>query len=182
MDAGTSDIIVRPARHEDVAAICAIYRESVLNESASYEVEAPEEAEMARRYHAVVKNGFPYLVAAAQDHVAAYAHASAFRLRPAYRYTVEDSIYVAADMRGKGIGKLLLKALIDEIEKCGFRQVIAVIGGGRRESASVRLHRQAGFRHAGTLEGSGYKFGRWLDTTLMQLSLNGGSATIPPEG
>lgn len=112
-----SDVIVRPARREDVAAIATIYGESVLNGTASYEIDPPDEAEMERRYHAIVDGGFPYLTAQADGLVAGYAYASAFRPRPAYRYSVENSIYVAKEMRGKGIGQLLLRALISEIER-----------------------------------------------------------------
>jgi phosphinothricin acetyltransferase len=108
-----------------------------------------------------------------------YAYAGAFRPRPAYRFVLEVSIYVAPEAKGRGIGRLLLEALIEEVRRLGFRQIIAVIGDGTPESASVRLHEKLGFRHSGRLEGTGYKHGRWLDTTFMQLTLNEGAATPP---
>ena len=112
-----------------------------------------------------------------------YAYASYFRTRPAYWWSVEDSIYIAPQAKGKGMGKALLQRLISDCTALGFRQFIAVIGDGHDASASVRLHARCGFRHCGTIEGSGFKHGRWLDTVLMQLDMNGGTATLPgPQG
>ena len=123
--------------------------------------------------------GFPYLVAEDDGAIAGYAYAGPFRPRPAYRFIVEDSVYVAPQAKGRGIGRALMQRLIGEAQSLGFRQIIAVIGDGRPDSASVRLHEALGFRHSGRLEGSGYKHGRWLDTVFMQLSLNGGTASDP---
>lgn len=168
---------IRPARESDIGAIAAIYRDSVLNGVASYELVAPDEAEMAKRMRAATENGYPYLAAEADGKLAGYAYASAFRTRPAYRWTAEDSIYLAPEFRGMGIGSALLARLIADCERRGFRQLVAVIGGA--EAASVALHRKAGFADSGRIAGSGFKFGRWLDTVLMQKALNGGAGAPP---
>lgn len=170
---------IRAAEPGDLPAITAIYGEAVLNGTASYELTPPSLDEMTGRYRVVVEAGLPYLVAVVGGAVAGYAYAGAFRPRPAYRFALEDSIYVAADARGGGIGRLLLERLIAESAALGFRQLIAVIGDGRAESASVRLHERLGFSHAGRLAGTGYKHGRWLDTVFMQLALNEGPAAAP---
>src|SRR5690606_82791 len=132
--------------------------------------------DMTGRHAALVAHGYPYLVAEESGRVLGYAYAGPFRPRRAYRFMVEDSIYIAPDVQGRGIGRRLLAALIEECRKLGFRQIAAVIGDGSPESPSVRLHEVLGFRHMGMLEASGYKHGRWLDTVFMQLSLNGGGA------
>jgi len=170
----------RPAREDDLAAITAIYADAVMNGTASYELEAPDLAEMTRRFAALRDGGFPYLVAHAGGEPLAYAYAGPFRTRPAYRFTVEDSIYVAPRARGRGVGRLLLAELVEAARLLGFRQMLAVIGDGRADSASVRLHAALGFSHAGMLRGSGFKHGRWLDTVFMQLAINGGD-TLPPD-
>ena len=171
------DIDIRPARIGDLDAITAIYRDAVENGTASYELEPPSRAEMQRRFEALT--GFPYIVACAGDSLLGYAYAGPFRPRPAYRFAVEDSIYVDPDAKGQGVGAALLAQLIALSAGLGFRQMVAVIGDGRPDSPSVRLHEKLGFRHAGLLEGSGFKHGRWLDTAFMQLALNGGHATPP---
>jgi phosphinothricin acetyltransferase len=135
---------------------------------------------MGARFDGLTAGGFPYLVAEKAGAVLGYAYAGAFRPRPAYRFVVEDSVYVAPQAKGQGVGLLLMQGLIEAAEAAGFRQIIAVIGDGRPDSASVRLHEKLGFRHTGRLEGSGYKHGRWLDTVFMQLPINGG-ASIPPD-
>lgn len=173
-------IAVRPASRADVPAITVIYAHAVTTGTASYELDPPSEAEMAARFDALAAGSFPYLVAESPDGVLGYAYAGPFRPRRAYRFMVEDSIYLAPAAQGRGIGRLLLSALIGECTRLGFRQLVAVIGDGARNQASVRLHEATGFRHAGLLEGSGYKHGRWLDTVFMQLSLNGGT-TAPPD-
>jgi L-amino acid N-acyltransferase YncA len=170
---------IRPACEADLEQIAAIYSDAVVNGTASYELDPPTLDEMRRRYHSLAEGGFPYLVAENAGIVAGYAYAGPFRPRPAYRFVVEDSVYVAPLAKGRGIGRALLQRLIGEAQGLGFRQIVAVIGDGRPESASVRLHEALGFRHSGRLEGSGYKHGRWLDTVFMQLSLNGGTATGP---
>ena len=172
---------IRPASAADLDAITEIYADAVLNGTASYELEPPSLAEMTRRYRTLADGGFPYLVAEISGRIAGYAYAGPFRPRPAYRFIVENSVYVAPWAKGSGTGRSLLERLIGETEALGFRQMIAVIGDGSPESPSVRLHARVGFRHCGRLEGSGYKHGRWLDTVFMQFSMNGGSET-PPDG
>lgn len=173
------DVAIRPARREDIPAITSIYEHAVLTGTATYELIPPGEDEMRARFAALEQGGFPYLVATANHAILGYAYAGPFRARAAYRFLVEDSIYLAPAAKGRGIGRLLLTALVDESRRLGFRQLLAVIGDGSPESPSVRLHAALGFRHAGTVVGSGYKHGRWLDTVFMQLALNGGSDAPP---
>ncbi|AEH85485.1 GNAT family N-acetyltransferase [Mesorhizobium opportunistum] len=175
-----SNIAIRPATSADLDTITEIYADAVTNGTASYELEPPGRAEMGKRFDALTAGGFPYLVAERDGAVLGYAYAGAFRPRPAYRFVVEDSVYVAPDAKGQGVGLRLMQSLIAAVEAAGFRQIIAVIGDGRPDSASVKLHERLGFRHSGRLEGSGYKHGRWLDTVFMQLPLNGG-ASLPPD-
>ncbi|MBE7183935.1 MAG: N-acetyltransferase [Methylobacterium mesophilicum] len=172
---------IRDARPDDLPPITAIYRDAVLNGTASYEIEPPTLEEMRRRFEALAASSHPYLVAEEGGRVLAYAYAGPFRPRPAYRFTVEDSIYVAPDAKGKGLGRALLERLIQECEGRGYRQILAVIGDGRPESASVILHARLGFKPSGVIEGSGFKHGRWLDTAIMQLALNGGTETLPEQ-
>jgi phosphinothricin acetyltransferase len=174
-----NETTIRPATTADLDAITEIYADAVTHGTASYELEAPTGAEMAARFATLAAVGYPYLAAEIADRVVGYAYAGPFRPRPAYRFAVEDSIYVAADTKGRGVGRRLLQGLIAEAGRLGFRQMIAVIGDGHAASASVRLHERLGFRHTGRLEGSGYKHGRWLDTVFMQLSMNGGAAAPP---
>lgn len=173
-----STLTIRPAERTDIGAITAIYADAVTNGTASYELEPPSETEMAARFDALAARGYPYFVAE-DDAVVGYAYAGPFRPRRAYRFIVEDSIYLAPVAHGQGLGKKLLARLIEEATALGFRQMTAVIGDGARNLASVQLHAALGFRHAGRLEGSGYKHGRWLDTVFMQLMLNDGTATPP---
>jgi L-amino acid N-acyltransferase YncA len=174
-------IEVRPAHIGDLEVITAIYADAVLHGTASYELEPPTLQEMESRYAALAAGDFPYLVAELDGRLVGYAYAGPFRPRPAYRFIVENSVYVEPEAKGQGVGIALLRKLVAETEALGFRQMIAVIGDGSPESPSVRLHLRAGFRHCGQLQGSGYKQGRWLDTTFMQLPMNGGSST-PPDG
>lgn len=171
--------IIRPATIDDLGAISEIYADAVLHGTASYELEPPGKPEMQRRFEALVGAGMPYLVASDGETVVGYAYAGFFRTRPAYRFIVEDSVYVHPRFRGRGIGRMLLERLVAEIEMRGFRQVVAVIGDGRNNQASVQLHEATGFRHSGCLVGSGFKHGRWLDTVFMQMALNGGTETLP---
>ncbi|KQV35905.1 MULTISPECIES: GNAT family N-acetyltransferase [unclassified Rhizobium] len=172
---------LRDASLSDIPAISAIYRESVLNGVASYEIDPPSEADMAGRFSSIVASGYPYIAAVDADGaLLGYAYASAFRTRPAYRFLVEDSIYLAPEARGRGVGKALLTELIARCTALGFRQMVAVIGGAH--PASVALHRALGFAESGTLKGAGYKHGRWLDTALMQLELGDGLRTEPETG
>ena len=174
---------VRPARPADLQAITSIYAHAVINGTASYEYDPPSLAEMTARYQALVDGGFPYLVAAYEeggdDLLFGYAYAGPFRTRPAYRFMVEDSIYIAPDAQGQGIGKLLLTELIARCEALGFRQMIAVIGDGEVNQPSIGLHQKMGFLPCGQISGSGFKHGRWCDTVLMQLAMNGGAESEP---
>jgi len=170
---------IRSATPADLPAITSIYAHAVETGTATYELEPPSLEEMTSRMEALASKGYPYLVAEEEARVLGYAYAGPFRPRRAYRFMVEDSIYLAPDVQGRGIGRLLLQALIEECRRLGFRQIAAVIGDGSPQSASVKLHETLGFRHSGVLEASGYKHGRWLDTAFMQLSLNGGAATPP---
>lgn len=173
--------MIRAATVADLGQITEIYSDAVLNGTASYELEPPTLAEMQARYDNLRAGGFPYLVAAdAAGTILGYAYAGPFRTRPAYRFIVEDSVYVMPSAKGRGVGLELLRALIEAVRQLGFRQLVAVIGDGSAESPSVRLHEKLGFRHCGRLQGSGYKRDRWLDTVFMQLELNGGT-TLPPD-
>jgi len=171
---------LRAATAADVAAITAIYRPAVLQGTASFELEPPDEAEMLRRFQAVTGAGYPYFVAELGGSVAGYAYANAYRTRPAYRFTVEDSIYIAPDAQGKGLGALLLDALVRTCTAQGFRLMVAVIGDSRNY-ASIVLHRNAGFTFCGTIHSVGYKFGRWLDSVIMELPLGEGDGSAPAE-
>jgi L-amino acid N-acyltransferase YncA len=173
-------LAIRPATEADLDAITAIYAHAVLNGTASYEYDAPSRAEMGARFAALTVGGFPYLVVETdKGAVAGYAYAGPFRTRPAYRFTVEDSIYIDPNWQGRGAGRLLLERLISECEARGARQMIAVIGDGAVNLPSVRLHAGMGFAECGRIEGSGFKFGRWCDTVLMQRPLNGGTTSLP---
>lgn len=172
-------VVIHPSKPADLPAITRIYGHAVATGTASYELDPPSLQEMMARREALVAKGYPYLVAEKGGEVAGYAYAGPFRPRRAYRFMVEDSIYVAPEAQGQGIGRLLLQALIEECRRLGFRQIAAVIGDGSAESPSVRLHAALGFRHVGVLRASGYKHGRWLDTVFMQLSLNDGAASPP---
>ncbi|MBB3915818.1 phosphinothricin acetyltransferase [Rhizobium fabae] len=170
--------LLRDASQADIPAIAEIYRDSVLNGVASYEIVPPSEAEMMQRFAAIVSQQYPYIAATDADGtLLGYAYASAFRTRPAYRWMVEDSIYLAPEARGHGIGKVLLAELIDRCTALGFRQMVAVVGGA--SPASIALHLKAGFLEVGLMKGTGYKQGRWLDTMLMQRTLGEGMATDP---
>ena len=171
-------MLIRESTARDVAAVTAIYAHHVRHGTASFETEPPDEAEVARRRAAVVAAGLPYLVAEIDGAVAGYAYASPYRPRRAYRFTVEDSIYLDPAASGKGIGTALLERLIAECARWGARQMIAVIGGSDN-AASMRLHARFGFRHAATLEAVGYKFGRWVDSVIMQRAIGAGSTEAP---
>ena len=171
---------IRAATPADLVAVTAIYDHAVRHGTASFELAPPDASEMARRRQALVDAGYPYLVAEFDGVIAGYAYAGPYRARPAYRWSVEDSIYVAPRMHRRGVGTALLGRLIADAEQSGFRQMIAVIGDSS-QAPSIALHRAAGFRTVGTIENVGFKFGRWLDSVLMQRALGPG-ATKPPEG
>jgi len=175
-------MLIRDATDADLAAITAIYGHAVHHGLASFETEPPDEAEMARRRLAVVSLGLPYLVAELPGAgVVGYAYAGPYRPRPAYRFSLENSIYIAPDRQGAGIGGALLPALIARSEALGYRQMIAVIGDSANH-ASIRLHARCGFVHVGVLQSVGWKHGQWLDTVLMTRALGPGAALPPPEG
>lgn len=162
-----------------MASVQLIYAREVNEGSVSFELEAPDLEEIRRRFAALRDGGFPYLAATlAGGRLAGYAYAGPYRPRPAYRFTVENSVYVADWARRRGVASRLLAALIDACEQREFRQMIAIIGDSAN-AASVELHRKAGFRVVGTLESVGYKFGRWLDTVIMQRSLGAGAVAEP---
>ncbi len=168
-------LFVRPAAEADMAAVTAIYAHHVLHGTGSFEIEPPSAAEMRRRRAHVLDQGWPYLVAEADGRIVGYAYAGQYRPRPAYRYALEDSIYVAADAPRRGIGRALLAELLGRCQARGARQMIAVIGDSGN-AGSIGLHRALGFHPAGVLAASGWKFGRWLDTVLMQRPLGPGEA------
>jgi len=169
---------IRPVEARDNAAITRIYAHAVRHGTASFETEPPDEAEMARRQAALAAGGYPFLVAALAGTVAGYAYAGPYRARPAYRFTVEDSIYVTPQAQRGGIGRALLERLLDDAQARGFRQMIAVIGDSA-QTPSIALHRACAFRLIGTFEAVGFKFDRWLDSVLMQRALGPGGATVP---
>lgn len=163
-------ITLRDAGPGDIGAICRIYAHYVRNGTATFEIEAPDEAELRTRMEAIQAKGLPYVVAERGGRVIGYAYANSYRPREAYRYTVEDSIYIDAEETGRGAGALLLERLLERCRETGARQMIAVIGGSDNV-ASIRLHERFGFTTVGVLRGVGFKFGEWLDTTLLQRAL-----------
>lgn len=174
-----SKVTVRVATAADVPAITGIYGPAVETGTASFELDPPTEAEMLRRFEAITEAGYPYLVAERDGRVVGYAYANAYRTRPAYRFTVEDSIYIAPEAQGAGIGRLLLEALIGACTERGFRLMVAVVGDSA-QFGSITLHRRLGFTFCGTIHSVGYKFGRWLDSVIMELPLGEGDRTTPP--
>ena len=173
-------ILIRASTDADLPAITAIYGWNVLNGLGTFEEVPPDEAEMARRRAAFLERGLPYLVAELDGEVVGYCYAGPFRLRAAYRYTVEDSVYVSPRAVGKGVGKALLTSLIEACEALGLRQMCAVIGDSGN-AASIGLHAAMGFERKGVFPDMGHKFGRWVDLVWMQRPLNGGGAAPPPQ-
>lgn len=171
------ETIVRPTEPDDLAAITRIYAYHVLYGLATFEIDPPPLAEMVRRFESLMAGGYPYLVAVANHAVLGYAYAGPYRDRPAYRHTVENSVYLDHTQTGRGIGSILLAALIRESERRGFRQMLAVIGDSANR-ASIRLHERCGFTLVGTFRGVGHKHGRWVDTVLMQRALGAGEAPL----
>lgn len=168
-------LILRPSTPADLAAITAIYAEAVLHGTGTFELDPPDEAEMARRRDDVLSKGLPWLVAQRDGQVLGYAYANPFRPRKAYRFCLEDSIYLHPDARGQGLGRLLLTELIGRCEAAGARQMLAVIGDAAN-AGSIGVHAALGFHHTGVLKASGWKFGRWLDVVLMQRALGAGDS------
>jgi L-amino acid N-acyltransferase YncA len=173
-----TEITLRDVRPGDIAAITRIYAQAVRHGTASFEIEPPDETEMARRQQTLIANGYPYLVAESAGTVAGYAYAGPYRARPAYQWTVEDSVYVEPEFHRRGLGARLLARLIADAQAAGFRQMIAVIGDSA-QTASIALHERAGFTNIGTLRSVGFKHSKWLDTVLMQRALGQGD-TAPP--
>jgi L-amino acid N-acyltransferase YncA len=172
------DVIIRGAGPADVPAIARIYADAVVRGTATFEIEPPDEAEMARRQQALLGRNYPYLVAERSGMVVGYAYAGPYRDRRAYDWSVEDSIYIAPEFHGRGIGRLLLARLVSAAEEAAFRQMVAVIGDSA-QAASIAVHARAGFTHVGTLRAVGFKHDRWLDTVLMQRPLGRGDTTPP---
>jgi L-amino acid N-acyltransferase YncA len=173
-----SSLEIRPAAAADLPSITEIYQHAVRFGTATFELTSPDLSEMTRRFDALTADGFPYLVAVLDGRVVGYAYAGAYRPRPAYRFTVENSIYLQPAIQGRGIGQKLLQRLIADCKARGFRQMIAVIGDSAN-AASIGVHSRCGFQMIGTHPDVGFKFGRWLDTVMMQLALGEGGRTIP---
>lgn len=168
---------IRAARSEDAPAIAAIYTHHVLHGTATFDTVPPSAADFAAKIAGAMTQKWPFLVAERDGQLVGYAYATQFRDRPAYCFACENSIYIHPDHIGQGWGKALLAALLPAAEAAGFRQMLAVIAGG--EAASIALHARAGFRHNGTMQAVGRKFGRWLDTIYMQIALGAGDSAAP---
>jgi len=173
-------LLLRDSTSADVAACAAIYREAVRNGTGTFELDEPDDAEMGRRRDAILAQGLPWLVAERGGRVLGYAYANQFRPRRAYRFCVEDSIYLAAAARGQGVGKLLLAELIARCERLGIRQMLAVIGDADN-AGSISVHRSCGFEPSGVFKAAGWKFERWLDVVMMQRRLGTGADATPVE-
>ena len=172
--------VIRPSREADLAAITAIYAHHVLNSTGTFETEPPGESDMASRRADVLNKRLPYLVAVDNGEVVGFAYGNWFKPRPAYRYSVEDSIYLAPGQHGKGLGRALLAELLARCEAVGIRKIMAIIGDSAN-AASVGLHEALGFEHVGKINACGWKFGAWRDIVIMQKTLGIGSATPPAD-
>lgn len=173
-------LLIRPSAEADVPALASIYDHHVRTGTGTFELESPDLAEMARRREDICAKGLPWLVAERDGAVIGYAYVNHFRPRRAYRFCLEDSIYVAPGAQGGGVGRLLLAELMARSTALGARQMLAVIGDAEN-LGSVRLHAALGFEHTGVLRASGWKFGRWLDVVLMQRALGQGDAVAGDE-
>jgi L-amino acid N-acyltransferase YncA len=173
-----SDVEIRPTSPADLRSIAEIYQHAVRFGTATFELVPPDLAEMTRRFEILLNGGFPYLTAAQDGCPVGYAYAGPYRPRPAYRFTVENSVYLAPSVQHRGIGTALLRKLIAEAEVLGYRQMIAVIGDSAN-AGSIGVHRKTGFRMVGTHTNVGFKFGRWLDTVMMQRALGAGGDALP---
>ena len=174
-------LAIRDATIADLPAITAIYGHEVTNGSASFEIDPPDLAEMTQRFETLHAGHFPYIVAEAGGRVLGYAYAGPYHRRAAYRFTLEDSVYVDSSARGRGVGGRLLEALVARCAQAGFRQMIAIISRSATSPASIALHSAAGFEHVGTLRDVGFKFGEWRNITIMQRALGGGADHPPPQ-
>jgi L-amino acid N-acyltransferase YncA len=173
-----SALEIRPTTAADLPAITKIYEHAVLHGTATFELTPPDLVEMTRRFDTLVAGDFPYFVAVLDGRVVGYAYAGPYRPRPAYRFTVENSVYLEPAIHRRGIGLQLMQRLIAECTTRGFRQMIAVIGDSAN-SGSIGVHTRCGFQMIGTHPHVGLKFGRWLDTVMMQLPLGDGASTVP---
>jgi phosphinothricin acetyltransferase len=176
-----SSLEIRPAIASDLPFVTEIYADAVRFGTATFELVPPDLAEMTRRFQALMDGGFPYFVAVLEGRVAGYAYAGPYRPRPAYRFAVENSVYLQPAIHRRGIGQQLLQRLIRECEARGFRQMIAVIGDSAN-AGSIGVHKKCGFQMIGTHPSVGFKFGRWLDTVTMQRALGDGASTVPAGG
>jgi phosphinothricin acetyltransferase len=173
-----SSVEIRPATEADLPSVTEIYEHAVLHGTATFELIPPDLTEMTRRFKALIDGGFPYLVAGLEGRVAGYAYAGPYRPRPAYRFTVENSVYLQPAIHRRGVGLQLMVRLIAECEARGYRQMIAVIGDSAN-AGSIGVHTKTGFQMIGTHPSVGLKFGRWLDTVMMQRALGEGATTVP---
>lgn len=171
-------MLIRDAGPADLPAITAIYAHHVLHGTGTFEEEPPPEAEMAARMARVQEQGWAWLVAEEGGTILGFAYFAQFRPRSAYRFAAEDSVYVRDDIRGQGVGKALVAALLKRAEAAGFRQIFAVIGDSENVG-SIGLHVSLGFRQAGVLRSAGLKFGRWLDVVFMQRAIGAGDRDVP---
>lgn len=172
-------MIIRDCLPSDMPQVTAIYHHAVTHFAATYELEAPSLEEMTKRRATILRRGFPYLVAEEAGVILGFAYGNMFRERMAYRFMVEDSIYLSPEAQRKGVGSALLGELIVQCTARGFRQMVAIIGDSENSLGSIGVHRKLGFKETGSIDGSGFKFGRWLNTMVMQIALNGGRATLP---
>ena len=172
------ELLIRPSTAGDLLSITSIYAWNVLNGTGTFEIDPPDRAEMTRRHDDVQAKGLPWLVVEQRGLVTGYAYANHFRPRKAYRFCLEDSVYLAGDARGQGLGRLLLAELVSRCEALGARQMLAVIGDSANHG-SVGVHRRLGFEPVGILRSAGWKFNRWLDVVMMQKTLGVGDATGP---
>ena len=175
------ELLIRDRIDADMARITEIYTHHVLNGASSWELAPPDQDEMTKRAHALRDAGYPYLVAEIEGRVERYAYAGAHRPRPAYRHTVEHSIYIDDAARRGGIGRRLLEELIETLTDLGFRQLIAIVGDAENRQ-SIDFHEKMGFTHVGHVKNIGFKFGRWMDQIIMQMPLGPGAGTPPGRG
>jgi phosphinothricin acetyltransferase len=174
-------LLVRPSTPADLDAVRDIYAHAVIQGTGTFELEVPDAAEMSRRRGDVLSKGLPWLVAEEHGRVLGYAYANHFRPRPAYRFSVEDSVYLHPEAQGRGVGRALLAELVARCQAAGARQMLAVIGDSGNH-ASIGVHRALGFERCGLLQAVGWKFGRWLDVVLMQRALGAGAHSAAPDG